>query len=294
MANETGPYADGAYGHQGGAADGWPQQPQPQDYGQGQTPNPNAGGSWGQPAPAPGTSGSWGQQPPSAWPQQDRQPQAPNPWAQQQAPQGYAPQGQPQQAPQGYAPQGYAPPQYQGQQAQPPQPYQQQQPSRDGLTPNPFALPGQNAYQGYDSAPQGQPVNPYAATPLGVNTEAARDDQNFFQRTGLSKGKTVWLGVLLLAATGIWTYNKFFSTDPSTTKVGDCVHAESNAYDVKKVACTDPTANAKVVARFDGAIEASKCDPYGGDYFQQIGKDPFILCLGPVDGSAGPAPTTAG
>lgn len=258
---------------------------------------------WPQPAQAPGSSGGWGQQAqqqaPNPWGQQAPQ-QPPNSWGQQQ---GYAQpqppqypaqqyQGQQYQAQQTYTPQQ----QYQGQQPPPPQP------PRDGLTANPFALPGQDAYAGYTSRAQGQPVNPYAATPLGINADAKRDDQTWLERTGLSKGKAVWLGVLLVAAAGFFTYDKFFSTDPATAKVGGCLHIGDStyfAYDAKTVSCTDPTADAKVLAKFDGTTDKSKCDPYtvpGGSILPKYGKSSYVLCLAPLNPAPadGSSPTSAG
>lgn len=266
MTNGTGPYGQGEQPGQPGG--GWPQQAQAQQ------------------AQAQQTGSGWPQQYSAQAPTQQIPVQQQVPAFQQQAPQGYAqPPMPPQQAPVAYAPQAPAP-----QQA--------------GLTPNPFALPGQNPYAGY-TATQGQPVpvgqpappvNPYG-TGLGANASAQRDDQGWLDRAGLSKGKATWLAVLLVAAGGFWTYDKFFSTSPDNAKVGDCVVDDGNGYDLKTAKCSDPAANAKVVAKFDGTTDSGKCDPYateGAHYFVQHGKNPYVLCIQPLAARGGPAPTNAG
>jgi hypothetical protein len=83
------------------------------------------------------------------------------------------------------------------------------------------------------------------------------------------------------------------STQSAKADVGDCVHTSEILQTIKKVDCTDPTADAKVLAKLDGKTKSDfelrgkdLCAPYNAtsDYWQGttgLGGTGYLLCLGP-------------
>jgi hypothetical protein len=95
----------------------------------------------------------------------------------------------------------------------------------------------------------------------------------------------VFLVVVAVAFGGIWLGTRHSA---STATVGDCVH-QTGTDAVTVVACTDPTADFKVVGRVENKTQVdaglSACDPYvdqGAETFYwagQPGKTGYVLCL---------------
>jgi hypothetical protein len=107
---------------------------------------------------------------------------------------------------------------------------------------------------------------------------------------GRGKRRQVVVLVVLLVVAGVVFGGIWLATRHSaaTAKVGDCVHQTgSNAVTV--VACTDPSADFKVVGRVENQTEVdaglSACAPYvdqGAEQFYWAGvagKPGYVLCL---------------
>jgi hypothetical protein len=110
--------------------------------------------------------------------------------------------------------------------------------------------------------------------------------------TGRRRGKrrqvvvlVVFLAVVAVAFGGIWLATRHSA---ATAKVGDCVH-QTGTDAVQVVACTDPSADFKVVGRVENQTEVdaglSSCSPYvdqGAEQFYWAGKPGetgYVLCL---------------
>lgn len=68
---------------------------------------------------------------------------------------------------------------------------------------------------------------------------------------------------------------------PRRAKAGDCLDAPRSATDYFLVACSDPSANYRVIARFDGTNDTAKCDafPATTETFT-LSADPQVLLCG--------------
>ncbi|HEV3174038.1 MAG TPA: hypothetical protein VGZ32_27065 [Actinocrinis sp.] len=67
---------------------------------------------------------------------------------------------------------------------------------------------------------------------------------------------------------------------PRRAQQGDCLDAPSSTTDFYLVACSDPSANYVVLARFDGTNDASKCDSVDGttESFTLSNEPQVLLC----------------
>ncbi|MFE4516298.1 hypothetical protein ACFRMQ_19125 [Kitasatospora sp. NPDC056783] len=182
-------------------------------------------------------------------------------------PPGY---GQP--APQ--APPGYGPPPAPGQQPGygqqpsygPPPPAYGQQPYGQPV-PGPY---GQQPPPGPYGPPQPAPVMPPAPP-------AKRGIRSKLRIVGV-------VGGCLALAVG------YFVTGPSVSsaKPGDCVRA-TGTRDVEIVKCTDSQANYRVLAKFEGTTDRSRCDrtpqttsTVSGKSGRRWNTKRYVLCLGPL------------
>jgi hypothetical protein len=93
-----------------------------------------------------------------------------------------------------------------------------------------------------------------------------------------------------LATVGIVFVVNRFSSEPSSTAVGDCMVGQS-ADDLKKIDCSDPKAEWKVVGRVGGKTEAEStvettCSPWPDAdtlYWEgRKGEKGYVLCLAPL------------
>lgn len=172
--------------------------------------------------------------------------------------------GQP--APQ--APPGYGPPPGYGQQPPGPQQYGQQPYGQQGY--------GQPAPGPYGQQPPAPAMPPAPAA----------------KKRGLrSKLRIVGVvGGCVALAVG------YFVAGPSVSsaKPGDCVRA-SGSRDIDIVKCTDSKANYRVLAKFEGTTDTTRCKQtpqttsvVSGKSGRRWNKKRYVLCLGPL------APTTTG
>ncbi|MGC0312022.1 LppU/SCO3897 family protein [Kitasatospora acidiphila] len=146
-----------------------------------------------------------------------------------------------------------------------------------------YAQP-QPGYAQPQPQPYGQPAQGYAQPGYGYNV----------QPTPPRKGRKVLVGVfvviVLAVIAGLAAYG--MKTDPKYAAVGDCVHnkngnvsagATDDHPDVVTIACTDPSADAKIVGKEPGASDPeTTCKKYpdsDGYYTQKQGSDDFTLCL---------------
>ncbi|MCC9312457.1 hypothetical protein LN042_36315 [Kitasatospora sp. RB6PN24] len=183
-------------------------------------------------------------------------------------------------------PQGQYPPPQGGGYYGPPQGAYGAPPQQPG-----YGAPVQQGYAqpqpGYaQQQPYGQPPQGYAQQPAygGYNVQPTR-------RSGGKRALRIIVSLVVLAVAGgvLLFLNK---NDPSYAKVGDCVHnkngsptagAEDRNPDVVTVSCTDPNADAKIVAKEPGTLLPDMtCKKYpdaDGYYTQKQGSDDFTLCL---------------
>ncbi|MER8183284.1 hypothetical protein [Kitasatospora sp. NPDC094015] len=82
---------------------------------------------------------------------------------------------------------------------------------------------------------------------------------------------------------------------PARPAAGDCVRIVGRT-DLDKVACTDPNADHRVLARFDASTDIARCSGVPGTTAQYRGstgrrwhKRAYVLCLGPLAGTGAPA-----
>ncbi|MGW3117977.1 LppU/SCO3897 family protein [Streptomyces sp. NPDC001107] len=175
-------------------------------------------------------------------------PQGQNPFAQGQAP--YPPQGQ---AP--YPPQGSAP--------YPPQGGYPQQPGQPGVPPQaPYApFPNQGGAPVPPPAPAGKRMGKKAIRIIGAIVVA------------------VIVGLLKFGAGWFLTRD-----DAETTSVGACMHNDGSNKDpeLKEVDCSSSEAQYKVVQKFDGSSDDSKCEAVTEatiSYVQYGHGHDVVLCL---------------
>ncbi|MFI2607963.1 hypothetical protein [Kitasatospora sp. NPDC018619] len=185
--------------------------------------------------------------------------------------------GQP--APQG--PPGYGPPPAYGQQpyGQPPNgqpPYGQPPYGQPPYGQQPYGQPGPNPY-----GQQQPPAHPYG--PPQPAPAAKRGLRSKLRIVGV-------LGGCVALAVG------YFVAGPSVSsaKPGDCVQA-SGTRDVEIVKCTDSKANYRVLAKFEGTTDMTRCrqtpqttSVVSGKSGRRWNKKRYVLCLGPL----APAATT--
>ncbi|MFJ9445513.1 hypothetical protein ACIRRH_27160 [Kitasatospora sp. NPDC101235] len=164
------------------------------------------------------------------------------------------------------APPGYGPPPAYGQQPYGQQPYGQQPP------PGPYGQPGPGPY--------GQP-QPAPATPAAP--AAKRGIRSKLRIVGA-------VGGCVALAVG------YFVAGPSVSsaKPGDCVRT-SGSRDVEIVKCTDSKANYRVLSKFEGTTDVTRCQQtpqatsvVSGQSGRRWNKKRYVLCLGPL------APATTG
>ncbi|MGW2370845.1 MULTISPECIES: LppU/SCO3897 family protein [Kitasatospora] len=185
------------------------------------------------------------------------------------------PYGPPPPAAPGYGP---PPPAY-GRQPYPPNPYAQ----------NPYA---QNPYA---QAPQAQ--QPYGqqppAGPYGYPQPAQPPAAPPAKRGVRSKLRVVGVvGGCVVVAAG------YFLSGPnvSSAKPGDCVRV-SGSRDVEIVNCTDSKANYKVLSKFTGTTDVTRCrqtpqttSTVSGKSGRRWNKKRYVLCLGPLTPTTGYPP----
>ncbi|MBD0673408.1 hypothetical protein [Streptomyces sp. CBMA156] len=160
-------------------------------------------------------------------------------------------------------PAGYGPPPAYGQQPYGQQPYGQ--PSYGQPAPGPY---GQQPPPGPYVPPQSAP----AAPPAPSAKRGLRSKLRIFGVVG---------GCLALAVS-------YFVAGPSVSsaKPGDCVQA-SGSRDVEIVKCTDPKANYRVLAKFEGTTDVTRCkqtqqtaSTVSGKSGRRWNKKRYVLCLG--------------
>jgi hypothetical protein len=204
------------------------------------------------------------------------------------------PPGPPQGGP-GY-PQGQP---YGGQQpyGAPQQPYgAPQQPY--GAPQQPYGAPQQQPQFG-QQPPYGQPQQPFGAPAPGpYNPQAAFAPPGYRPPPAVKARHRIigFVGVAVLIAIGIGVKVLLGGSDGSTPSpiagVGDCV-TQTGAQSVKKVDCTDSSAQYKVLAKLDNKDHLdftmngrTECQPYNAEYVFWQGTEGltgngYILCLGP-------------
>ncbi|WP_259316665.1 hypothetical protein [Kitasatospora xanthocidica] len=173
-------------------------------------------------------------------------------------------------------PPGFGPPPAYGQQpnGQPPygqQPYGQQ----------PYGQPAPGPYG--QQPPPGPYGYPQPAPPVQPAPAAKRGIRSKLRIVGV-------VGGCLALAVG------YFVAGPSVSsaKAGDCVHA-SGSRDVEIVKCTDTKANYRVLSKFEGTTDVTRCQQtpqtttaVSGKSGRRWNKKRYVLCLGPL------APATTG
>ncbi|MFG2904215.1 hypothetical protein ACGF13_04005 [Kitasatospora sp. NPDC048286] len=172
------------------------------------------------------------------------------------------------------APPGYGPPPAYGQPPHGQQPYGQQPYGQPG--PNPYAQqPGPNPYGPPQPAPAMPPTAPAPAAKRGIRSK---------------------LRIVGLVGGGVALAVGYFVAGPSVSsaKPGDCVRA-SGSRDVEIVKCTDSKANYRVLAKFEGTTDVTRCkqtpqttSAVSGKSGRRWNKKRYVLCLGPL------APATTG
>ncbi|WP_316522262.1 LppU/SCO3897 family protein [Kitasatospora brasiliensis] len=160
------------------------------------------------------------------------------------------------------APPGYGPP--------PPPAYGQQPPPYGQPGPSPYGQPGPNPY----GPPQPAPAMPPApAAKSGIRSK--------LRIVGL-------VGGCAALAVG------YFVAGPSVSsaKPGDCVHA-TGSRDVEIVKCTDTKANYRVLSKFEGTTDMTRCNQtpqttsvVSGKSGRRWNKKRYVLCLGPMSPAA--------
>ncbi|MFI9360158.1 hypothetical protein ACIG5E_03705 [Kitasatospora sp. NPDC053057] len=199
------------------------------------------------------------------------------------------PYGPPPPAAPGYGP---PPPAYgaqppYGRQPAAPQPYPQnpyaQNPYAQAPQPQPQPQPpyGQQAPYG-----QQQPAGPYGypqPAPVAATPPAKRGARSKLRIAGLIGSCAVLAGGYFLSGPSV-----------SSAKPGDCVRV-SGSRDVEIVNCTDSKANYKVLSKFTGTTDVSRCrqtpqttSAVSGKSGRRWNKKRYVLCLGPL------TPTTGG
>lgn len=170
----------------------------------------------------------------------------------------------------------------------PPPPQVPAQPGPPGYGPPPPAYgppPGYGAPQQPYAGPP-QPAQPYPpAGPYGYPQPAPPAGAPGAKRPTRSKLRAV--GVLIAAAVvGVG----YFVSGPSVSsaKPGDCVRV-SGTRDVEIVKCTDSTANYRVLSKFEGTTDTSRCrqtpqstGAVSGKSGRRWNKTRYVLCLGPL------------
>ncbi|MER6301562.1 hypothetical protein ABT247_18635 [Kitasatospora sp. NPDC001539] len=173
---------------------------------------------------------------------------------------GQAPYGQQPyaQAPYGQAPYPQAP---YGQ----PQPYPPQQP--------------------YAQQPPAGPYGPPQAGPTPPAAPAKRGVRSKLRIVGAVGGCAALAVAYFVAGPSV-----------SSAKVGDCVRASGRS-DVKIVKCTDPAANYRVLAKFTGTTDVTRCrqtpqttSAVSGKSGRRWNTKRYVLCLGPLT-PTGPSTT---
>ncbi|MFG2916956.1 hypothetical protein ACGF0D_29230 [Kitasatospora sp. NPDC048298] len=172
------------------------------------------------------------------------------------------------------APPGYGPPPAYGQPPHGQQPYGQQPYGQPG--PNPYTQqPGPNPYGPPQPAPAMPPTAPAPAAKRGIRSK---------------------LRIVGLVGGGVALAVGYFVAGPSVSsaKPGDCVRA-SGSRDVEIVKCTDSKANYRVLAKFEGTTDVTRCkqtpqttSAVSGKSGRRWNKKRYVLCLGPL------APATTG
>ncbi|MDT0436947.1 MULTISPECIES: LppU/SCO3897 family protein [Streptomyces] len=151
---------------------------------------------------------------------------------------------------------------------QPPAPEGQAAPQ--GQTPYP-QHPGQAPYPPQPGFPQqGAPVPPPPSTGRRVS------------KTLIRIGAFVVVAIIVAVV-------KFyvFQSDAETTSVGSCLHNDGTQVkpDLKTVDCSSGDAQFKVVEKFDGTSDDSKCESVQGatiSYYQTGNNHDVVLCLNEV------------
>ncbi|MER7847622.1 hypothetical protein ABTZ03_27195 [Kitasatospora sp. NPDC096077] len=171
----------------------------------------------------------------------------------------------------------------------PPPPSYAQPPYAQPAPPaSPYAQPP------YGQAPHGQP--PYGqqppAGPYGYPQPGATPPPPA-KRTARSKLRIAGvLGACVALAVG------YFLTGPgvSSAKPGDCVRV-SGPRAVEIVNCTDSKANYKVLSKFTGTTDVTRCrqtpqttSAVSGKSGRRWNKTRYVLCLGPLTPTAGYPP----
>ncbi|MFE4362209.1 hypothetical protein [Kitasatospora sp. NPDC056800] len=182
----------------------------------------------------------------------------------------------------------YGPPPAYGQPAPPPPPGFGPPPAY-GQQPNGQPPYGQQPYGQPAPGPYGQqpPPRPYGypqpAPPVQPAPAAKRGIRSKLRIVGV-------VGGCLALAVG------YFVAGPSVSsaKAGDCVHA-SGSRDVEIVKCTDTKANYRVLSKFEGTTDVTRCQQtpqttsaVSGKSGRRWNKKRYVLCLGPL------APATTG
>lgn len=178
--------------------------------------------------------------------------------------------------PPGYAQAPYAQPPY-GQAPVPQQPYA---PGPYGQPPHPQQPHPQ---QPNPQAPYAQP--PYGQAPYGYPQPGAAPSAPPAKRGARSKLRIVGaVGGCVALAVG------YFVSGPSVSsaKPGDCVRV-SGSRSVEIVNCTDSKANYKVLSKFTGTTDVTRCrqtpqttSAVSGKSGRRWNKTRYVLCLGPL------------
>ncbi|MFF2747879.1 hypothetical protein ACFVVA_20315 [Kitasatospora sp. NPDC058048] len=176
-------------------------------------------------------------------------------------------------------PPGYGPPPGYGQ----PPAYGQQPPGQPPYGQQPYGQPAPGQ-QPYGQQPPAGPYGPPQPAPAVPPAPAAK-------RGIRSKLRIVGLvGGCVALAVG------YFVAGPSVSsaKPGDCVRA-SGSRDVEIVKCTDSKANYRVLSKFEGTTDVTRCkqtpqttSAVSGKSGRRWNKKRYVLCLGPL------APATTG
>ncbi|MFC8452330.1 hypothetical protein [Kitasatospora sp. NPDC057223] len=201
----------------------------------------------------------------------------PNPYGQPQY--GYPPPAQPYGQPPATPGYGQPPAPGYGYPAAPVPP--QPGPPAYGQQPQGFGAPG---YPPPGGPPPGVPQPGWGQQPPPPSTARRVGKRVVLKIVGLGVGVIVLIIGYLVAGPSV-----------SSASVGDCVHT-SGVSKVDIVKCTDTKAQYKVVAKYSGTTDTSRCDTHPESTASVWGKSgrrssqtKYVLCLGPLDGAA-PAP----
>lgn len=175
------------------------------------------------------------------------------------------------------------PPQGQNPYAQQPAAPMGQQPGQPGVPPQQAGYAGAPPQGGYAGGPpQGGPYAPFpnqgAPAPIPPQAPAKRGSKKALRIVGTIIVAIIVLGVKF--GIGWWASE----TDAETTSVGACMHndgTDSNAK-LNEVDCSSSDAQYKVVQKFDGSSDDSKCQDVKAStiaYVQSGGGHDVVLCL---------------